>query len=75
MSIFTLEAIFKIIAQKSQYFKDSWNVFDFIIVALTLAALLLKLASINIEFGSGALILRALRIGRILRLLKKMNGL
>ena len=69
--IFTLEAIIKIIALKTSYFKDSWNIFDFTIVVFTLVILLLKVMSVNIQFGSGATILRALRIGRILRLIKQ----
>ena len=75
MTIFTLEAIFKLVALKSAYFNDNWNVFDFVIVVLTVGILLLKLVSINVEFGTGATILRALRIGRILRLLKRSRGL
>lgn len=70
-AIFTLEAIIKLVAQKKMYFKDSWNIFDFTIVIFTLAILLLKALSINVQFGSGATILRALRIGRILRLIKQ----
>jgi len=42
MVIFTLEAALKITALKKAYFKDSWNVFDFIIVILTLSILFLK---------------------------------
>ena len=41
MAIFTLEAILKIIAMKTAYFKDSWNLFDFTIVVLTLSILIL----------------------------------
>lgn len=48
MAIFTIEAIIKIIALKGRYFKDSWNIFDFTIVAFTLIILLLKVASIPI---------------------------
>ena len=48
MTIFTIEAIIKIIALKRHYFKDSWNIFDFTIVAFTLIILLLKVASIPI---------------------------
>jgi len=35
MAIFTVEAIIKLIAQKRLYFKDSWNLFDFIVVVCT----------------------------------------
>ena len=57
------------------YFRDSWNIFDFTIVVFTLALLLLKIASVNVQFGSGATILRALRIGRIVRLIKQAQKL
>ena len=71
MSIFTIEACIKLVAMKSLYFSDSWNNFDFTIVALTLIILGLKMAGIKVPFGNGPMILRALRIGRILRLIKK----
>ena len=71
MLIFTLEAIIKIIAMKKLYFKDPWNIFDFTIVISTLVVLILKALHVNIPFGNGPLILRALRIGRILRLIKQ----
>ena len=69
--IFTLEAIIKLIALKSMYFRDNWNIFDFTIVVFTLAVLALKVFSVDVQFGAGATILRALRIGRILRLIKQ----
>ena len=46
--IFTLEAIIKIVALRSDYFRDSWNIFDFIIVVFTLLIQALKLFSVNI---------------------------
>jgi len=45
MAIFTVEAILKIIAMKSAYFKDGWNVFDFVVVVFTILALII--ANIN----------------------------
>ena len=71
MSIFTIEAIIKIIALRSHYFRSRWNIFDFTIVVMTLLILSLKVMNVPIQFGSGPTILRALRIGRILRLIKK----
>ena len=70
MTIFTMEAIIKIIALKKLYFDDSWNRFDFTIVGLTLIMLALKAVQIDIGIGNGPIILRALRIGRIFRLIK-----
>lgn len=39
--IFTFEAIIKIIALGKVYFKDNWNVFDFIIVLLTIIGIII----------------------------------
>lgn len=75
MAIFTLEAIIKIIALKKMYFEDSWNRFDFTIVSLTLVMLGLKAIQIDIGIGNGPIILRALRIGRIFRLIKQAEKL
>ena len=75
MVIFTLEAIMKIIAMKKLYFKDSWNVFDFVIVTLTLSILSLKLMSLDFGIDSTTSVLRCLRIGRILRLIRKLKSL
>ena len=38
-----MEAIIKIIAFKAQYFHESWNIFDFTIVAVTGIFLTLKI--------------------------------
>ena len=69
-AIFTIEAIIKIIAMRGSYFSDSWNIFDFSIVMITAIFLGLKAFEVSVSLGSGATILRALRISRILRLIK-----
>ena len=71
MVVFTMEAIIKLIALKKSYFQDSWNIFDFTIVCFTLFMLLLKMLNVEVPFGNGPTVLRALRIGRILRLIKR----
>ena len=40
--IFTIEAIIKLIAFGKRYFKDGWNVFDFIIVIGTFVGLIVS---------------------------------
>lgn len=75
MTIFTLEAIIKLIALKGLYFRDSWNIFDFTIVTITLIMLFLKIINVEVPFGNGPTVLRALRIGRILRLIKRAKKL
>ena len=58
VAIFTGELAIKLFVYRWAFFRDGWNVFDFIIVGLSLATL-----------GSGTGVLRALRILRTLRLL------
>ena len=76
MVIFTAEAIVKLIALKTKlYFDDSWNVFDFTIVCFSLLMLFFKAVNVKVPFGNGPIVLRALRIGRIFRLIKKARQL
>ena len=71
MLIFTLEAILKIIAQQKEYFKDSWNRFDFFVVVATAVILIIGWAGIGEDLEILATIVRTLRICRVLRLIKK----
>ena len=73
-AIFTIEAILKIIAQKGAYFKDSWNLFDFIVVVGTIIILTMTWAGFTGAEMLGS-ILRTLRIGRVFRLIKKQQKL
>mmetsp|Transcript_14142 Transcript_14142/g.34644 ORF Transcript_14142/g.34644 Transcript_14142/m.34644 type:complete len:637 (+) Transcript_14142:3-1913(+) len=67
---FFLEMVLKIAVFKLGYFHDRWNVLDFVIVAVSLADLVLTVVSA----GSGNLrilsLLRVLRLFRLLRLIK-----
>ncbi len=57
LSVFVAEILAKLVVYRLRFFKDAWNVFDFVIVG---AALL--------PSGAGFSVLRALRILRALRL-------
>lgn len=72
--IFTLEAIIKITIYGRQYFKEGWNVFDFVILAGTFMQII-SLQVFNTEIGARATILRVFRIGRVLRIIKKAKSL
>lgn len=64
LTIFVIEILIKLYAFGFRFFKNGWNVFDFIIVGISLVP------------ASGPFaILRALRILRILRLLTKIDRL
>lgn len=68
--IFTLEAVIKIIGLERNYFKDSWNIFDFIIVLGSLGSLGLSLYT-TLSLKGATTIIRAFRIARIVRLIKQ----
>jgi len=76
MGIFTIEAIIKLIAMKCLYFKDTWNVFDFVVVVLTAVVLALSFIPGNpIDLKMQATLIRVLRILRVLRIIKRLEKL
>ena len=75
MIIFTLEAVLKITAMGCNYFKDSWNRFDFTVVVLTAVILAITWMGVGGNLGVTSTILRSLRIGRIFRLVKRFQDL
>ena len=46
ISVFTVEAVIKIVALGKIYFYDSWNRYDFTIVVITIVILSLQFANI-----------------------------
>ena len=73
--IFTVEAIIKIYALRCDYFKDGWNIYDFSIVVATYSFLILESTGVFAGLGSTTTILRALRVGRIVRLVRKAKSI
>jgi voltage-gated sodium channel len=65
LSIFTIEVILKLIVDRTTYFKDGWNLFDFIVVAASIAFM-------NSQFVS---VLRILRVLRILKTISSIHSL
>lgn len=72
--IFAIEAIIKIIALGRSYFKESWNIFDFIIVIATLVGIMID-CSFDLGVGTKTTIIRAFRVVRIFRIIKKAKVL
>jgi voltage-gated sodium channel len=58
LAIFVVEIALKLIAYRARYFRDPWNIFDFVIVGVSLA-----------PAGQGISVMRALRILRAFRLI------
>lgn len=64
LSIFVIELLLKLSVYRLKFFKDGWNIFDFIIIAISL-----------IPTSGGLSILRAFRIFRILRLITAVQSI
>lgn len=65
--IFTIEAVLKLLVYKLDYFKDSWNVFDFVIVLTCWAAYFMP----NIDAG----VVAVFRLARVLRVFRLVSAL
>ncbi|TRY55323.1 hypothetical protein DNTS_009031, partial [Danionella cerebrum] len=74
--IFTSECILKIIALRCYFFTLSWNIFDFVVVILSIVGIVLA-DIIEKYFVSPTLfrVIRLARIGRILRLIRGAKGI
>ena len=72
--IFTVEAVIKIIAQGKEYFRESWNIFDFIVVIATLIGILLDLTT-SVQTGGKTTLIRAFRVIRVFRIIKRFHFL
>src|SRR3990167_1323724 len=73
--IFVGEFVLKFVAFKFNYFTDSWNTFDFVIVILGLVDFGLDLAKLNRdEFGWAPQIAKAFRALRVIRITKLLKN-
>ncbi|KAM9347843.1 sodium channel, voltage-gated, type I-like, alpha [Symphorus nematophorus] len=74
--IFTGECLLKMISLRHYYFTNGWNVFDFIVVILSIIGMFLSNV-IEKYFVSPTLfrVIRLARIGRVLRLIKSAKGI
>ncbi|XP_049334791.1 sodium channel, voltage gated, type XII, alpha a isoform X2 [Astyanax mexicanus] len=74
--IFTTECLVKIFALRCYFFTISWNVFDFVVVILSIIGIVLA-DIIEKYFVSPTLfrVIRLARIGRVLRLIRGAKGI
>ncbi|XP_053455663.1 sodium channel protein type 10 subunit alpha isoform X3 [Nycticebus coucang] len=78
VAIFTGECVMKMFALRHYYFTNGWNVFDFIVVVLSVVSLVFSAILKSLEsFLSPSLfrVIRLARIGRILRLIRAAKGI
>ncbi|KAM6089050.1 sodium channel protein type 5 subunit alpha-like isoform 4-T4 [Chlamydotis macqueenii] len=76
VAIFTGECIIKMLALRHYYFTNGWNIFDFVVVILSIVGTVLS-DIIQKYFFSPTLfrVIRLARIGRVLRLIRGAKGI
>eukprot|EP00070_Physeter_catodon_P005004 XP_007110560.2 sodium channel protein type 10 subunit alpha isoform X1 [Physeter catodon] len=78
VAVFTGECVMKMFALRHYYFTNGWNVFDFIVVVLSIGSLVFSaiLTSLGNLFSPTLFrVVRLARIGRILRLIRGARGI
>ncbi|XP_078316439.1 sodium channel protein para-like isoform X3 [Crassostrea virginica] len=78
--IFTIECVLKLIGLRHYYFKFPWNIFDFIVVVLSIVGEIVSVALSDVmdQFLVSPTLLRVVRVfrvGRVLRLVKSAKGI
>lgn len=76
IAIFTTECVLKMFALRWYYFKEPWNVFDCVVVTLSILGIAIK-DLIASYFVSPTLlrVVRVVKVGRVLRLVKGAKGI
>lgn len=76
VAIFTGECLLKMFAHRYHYFTEPWNLFDLVVVFMSVASLLLS-DLIEKYFVSPTLlrVVRVAKVGRVLRLVKGAKGI
>ncbi|XP_031201603.1 sodium channel protein type 10 subunit alpha [Mastomys coucha] len=78
VAVFTGECVMKMFALRQYYFTNGWNVFDFIVVILSIGSQVFSAILKSLEnYFSPTLfrVIRLARIGRILRLIRAAKGI
>ena len=72
--VYTIEMFIKLVAYKASYYEDGWNNFDFLIVLFAWVGLISQVV-FNINVGALTTVVRAFRILRVLKLIRKAKSL
>jgi len=73
--VFLIECVLKLCAFKSNYFKDSWNLFDFLCVTSSVLSMVVDTFIPTLSIGPVTSVVRIFRIGRLFRMLRFAKGL
>lgn len=71
--VFTAECVLKILAFRWYYFKEPWNLFDFVVVVLSILGLVLKDIFTQL-FNVSPTLLRVVRVAKVTRVLRLIKG-
>jgi hypothetical protein len=72
--IYTVESGIKIVVFGKKYFKDGWNVFDFMIVVVSWLGFFLE-AVFKLNVGSAATIIRSFRVARVFKMIRRFKSM
>ncbi|NXH19573.1 SCN5A protein, partial [Bucco capensis] len=75
VAVFTAECVIKILALRQYFFTSGWNIFDLVVVVLSLVSIGLSEAFQSFFSPTLLRIFRLSRIGRILRLIRQARGI
>ena len=75
LGIYIMEIVLKLYAWKQQFWRNPWNVLDFLIVVTGTMDFILPLAVQNVQAFSGAAIFRILRIFKAVRAIRALRVL
>ncbi|KAG7255687.1 LOW QUALITY PROTEIN: hypothetical protein CRUP_031628, partial [Coryphaenoides rupestris] len=74
--LFTGECVLKMVSLRHYYFTIGWNIFDFVVVILSIVGMFLSEVTAKYFFSPTLFrVIRLARIGRILRLIKGAKGI
>lgn len=73
--LFIVELVIKLNEYKKSYFSSNWNKFDFVLILLSIPALITFLFNLNIHDYSFLLVFRVLRVLKTFRFLKFIPGI
>lgn len=71
--IFSIDIVLKLIAYDMEFFEDIMNVFDFVVVVISIVDLTQDGTTINLSAFKSIRILRALRVLRVTRLIRSLK--
>uniref|UniRef100_A0AAN0LJ60 Multifunctional fusion protein n=3 Tax=Arthropoda TaxID=6656 RepID=A0AAN0LJ60_9ACAR len=76
IAVFTAECLLKLFALRLYYFKEPWNLFDFVVVILSIIGTILREWMLRVSISPTLLrVVRVVKIGRVLRLVKGARGI